>query len=303
MGDVGEARTRKLDHAPAGVAEARINPKNANRLGHMPSVSVFRVNKILQVSLFVPRTILNIHEGVIMNDSGWEGSAGAWIGHLGPNGDRARRYVLDPAMQIRLQGREFRNALDVGCGEGRICRMLAAYSIQATGIDPTEALITHAKELDKTSDYRIGRAEALPFEDATFDLVISCLSLIDIADYRVAIGEMTRILEPGGTLLVVNLTSFMSAGGGNGWRRDTRGRKSHFGMDEYMHERAYWIEFSGLRIENWHRPLSDYMSAYLGNGLHLTHFDEPRPINAPAEFERHYLRAPFFNLMEWRKPA
>jgi SAM-dependent methyltransferase len=238
-----------------------------------------------------------------MNDSGWESSAAAWIGHLGPQGDRGRRYVLDPAMRERFKKGGFARALDVGCGEGRVCRMLAEHGIHATGIDPTEALITHAKELDKTGDYRIGRAEALLFEEASFDLVISCLSLIDIADYRAAIGEMARVLEPGGTLLAVNLTSFMSAGGGNGWRRDTRGRKSHFGMDEYMHERADWIEFSGLRIENWHRPLSDYMSAYLDNGLHLTHFDEPAPINAPADFERHYLRAPFFNLMEWRKPT
>ena len=238
-----------------------------------------------------------------MNDDGWDASATAWIGHLGPKGDRGRRYVLDPAMRKRFKRGKSARALDVGCGEGRVCRMLAEHGTQATGLDPTESLLEYARTLDSEGDYHIGCAEDLPFENASFDLVVTCLSLVDIPDYRTAIGEMIRVLEPGGTLLAVNLTSFMSAGGGNGWRRGPHGRKSHFGMDEYMNERADWIEFSGLRIQNWHRPLSAYMATYLEHALELTHFDEPKPVNAPQDFDRHYLRAPFFNLMEWRKPT
>ena len=46
---------------------------------------------------------------------------------------------------------------------------------------------------------------------ASFDLVVSYLTLVDIADFRTAIGEMTRVLKPGGALLIANLTGFTSA--------------------------------------------------------------------------------------------
>ncbi len=74
------------------------------------------------------------------------------------------------------------------------------------------ALIDHARALDPEGDYRIESAEALGFADAEFDLVVSYLSLIDIPDASAAIREMVRVLKPGGTLLIANLTSFNSAG-------------------------------------------------------------------------------------------
>jgi SAM-dependent methyltransferase len=141
-------------------------------------------------------------------DNGWNESASAWIADMGSDGDFGRRFVLDPPMIDRVKSRGFRRALDVGCGEGRFCRMLATLGIRAAGIDPTEALIRHARELDPAGDYRIGRAEALDCPDRSFDLVISYLTLIDIPDIRIAIAEMVRVLEPEGTLLIANLTSF-----------------------------------------------------------------------------------------------
>ena len=50
-------------------------------------------------------------------------------------------------------------------------------------------------------DYRLGEAGELEFEAASFDLVVSYLTLIDIADFRAAIDEMARVLKPGGSLL------------------------------------------------------------------------------------------------------
>ena len=48
----------------------------------------------------------------------------------------------------------------------------------------------------------MGVAEAMDFADESFDLVVSCLSLIDIEHADQAIAEMARVLKPGGTLLV-----------------------------------------------------------------------------------------------------
>jgi len=236
----------------------------------------------------------------IMSDSDWDKSAEAWIRHLGPEGDRGRRYVLDPAIYNWLDGKSFSNALDVGCGEGRFCRMMQGRGIQTTGIDPTERLISQARALNPDGAYRVARAENLPFEARSFDLAVTYLSLIDIPDFRTAISEMARVLRPGGALLAANLTSYNSAGDGRGWKRDGFGRYKYFKLDNYLEERANQVSFAGIEIENWHRPLSAYMQAYLTAGLRLEQFEEPPAID--GEFAERYNRAPWFNLMVWRKP-
>jgi SAM-dependent methyltransferase len=233
--------------------------------------------------------------------SGWEESASGWIADMGTDGDFGRQFVLDRPMMGRVSSRGFRKALDVGCGEGRFCRMLEALGIETVGIDPTEALIRHARQQDPEGDYRIGRAKALDFPDRSYDLVISYLTLIDIPDIRAAIAEMCRVLAPGGTLLIANLTSFNTAGQPNGWVRDADGNP-RFYIDHYMEERADWVRWHGIRVHNWHRPLSTYMSLLLDHGLELRHFAEPMPASAdPAKAEWHR-RVPYFLIMEWQKP-
>ena len=128
-----------------------------------------------------------------MND-GWDRSAGAWIAAIGEQGDWGRKHVLDPIMLQRASARRFKRALDVGCGEGRFCRMLQARGIPAVGIDPTEALLAEARKRGPKGEYHCARAESLPFPGASFDLVVSYLTLIDIADFRTALKEMVRVL-------------------------------------------------------------------------------------------------------------
>lgn len=235
-------------------------------------------------------------------DNGWEESAAAWIATLGPEGDFARRFVLDRPMLERVRASGARRALDVGCGEGRFCRLLQAEGIEAVGIDPAPSLIARARDLHPAGDYRIAGAESLPFADHGFDLVVSYLSLIDIADIRQAIAEMVRVLRPGGNLLIANLTSFWSASNPTGWRREPDGSE-RFAIDNYMDERSDWIGWGDLQVRNWHRPLSTYMSLLLGAGLQLRHFDEPMPHAGDADQSRSFRRVPAFLVMDWEKPA
>jgi SAM-dependent methyltransferase len=164
--------------------------------------------------------------------NGWDESAAAWIADMGARGDYGREFVLDRPMIGRVKDRGFRQALDVGCGEGRFCRMLNEVGIRTVGIDPTRTLIRHARQQDPEGEYRLGVAEALDFADRSFDLVVSYLTLINIPDLRAAIAEMNRVLQPGGTLLIANLTSFMTAGPPAGWARDKNG-EARFHIDHY----------------------------------------------------------------------
>ncbi|HEY4361846.1 MAG TPA: class I SAM-dependent methyltransferase [Bryobacteraceae bacterium] len=232
-------------------------------------------------------------------DNGWAESAQAWIADQGERGDFGRRYVLDAVMLARAVARGPRKALDVGCGEGRFCRALKGHGVEVTGIDPTVGLLEVARARDLGGTYLEGRAEKLPFEDSSFDLVVSYLTLIDIPDIEAAIPEMARVLRPGGALLIANLNSFNTACIETGWVKRSDGRNDHYPIDNYLEERSTWIEYRGIRIRNHHRPLSTYMRLLLGAGLRLSFFDEPGPIDeCPASRAEAYRRVPWFLVME-----
>ena len=220
---------------------------------------------------------------------------------MGEDGDYARRFVLDPAMLARIRGRGFETALDVGCGEGRFCRIMQSLGLRTVGIDPTETLIGRARELDPTGEYRIARAEALDVAPESFDLVVAYLSLIDIPDLAGAVAIMVKALRPGGTLLIANLTSFNTAGMPDGWSEDRDG-STRFCIDDYLTERAVWVAWRGIRVQNWHRPLETYMSLFLNSGLELRHFAEPAPVGGDVQRAERYRRVPWFLIMEWQKP-
>jgi len=237
-------------------------------------------------------------------NNGWQASAEAWMANLGEDGDFARQCVLDPIMLARALALSPKKALDVGCGEGRFCRMLKRHGVEVTGIDPTSKLIAAARARDAGGMYLEASAEHLPFPDESVDLVVSYLTLIDIPDVQTGIGEMARVLKPGGALLIANLNSFNTACLDSGWVRDGTGEHLHYPVDNYLQERMLWVEYRGIRIVNHHRPLNTYMRLLLAAGLRLSYFDEPAPLpRAPEPKATVYRRVPWFLVMEWLKPA
>lgn len=247
--------------------------------------------------------------------SEWDENAKAWINHVGTRGDFSREYVLDPVMLGRVRQGKYKSALDVGCGEGRFCRLLTEQNIPVIGVDPTEAFIVEARQRDPNGDYRVARAEALGFNDDSFDLVVSYLTLIDIEDFRSAITEMARVLAPGGSLLVANIASFFSAGPADGWRceglrGESKKYEEDYPIDRYFEVRAQQVKIGNFQVRNWHRPFSAYMECFLGLGLRLIYFAEPQPVGGleggdllarERELQNSFRRVPPFVVMEWKK--
>jgi hypothetical protein len=112
---------------------------------------------------------------------------------------------------------------------------------------------------------------------------------------------MARVLRPGGSIVVANL-GFVTASYGR--ERDAEGRRLYHKVDRYAEEWSQVFEWCGVRIRNWHRPLSAYMQAYLGAGLTLSEFLEPVPadnrLRDDPYFEDWY-RVPLFTVMKWQK--
>jgi SAM-dependent methyltransferase len=94
--------------------------------------------------------------------------------------------------------------LDVACGTGVVALTAARLGARATGLDLTPELVARAREHAQLAgveiDWHEGDAEALPFQDASFDVVLSQFGHMFAPRPAVAIAEMLRVLRPGGTL-------------------------------------------------------------------------------------------------------
>ena len=98
--------------------------------------------------------------------------------------------------------------VDIGCGHGRILKLLASRARRAVGVDiDSDARRNARAELLLAGlpncTLRHGDMYALPFDDAAFDMAILDDVLFDARQPEAAIAEATRILRPGGRLLVL----------------------------------------------------------------------------------------------------
>ena len=95
--------------------------------------------------------------------------------------------------------------LDVACGTGVLAREAAARTGQkghVAGLDPHAGMLAVARDLSPAIDWREGTAEALPFPDRSFDVVVSQFGLMFFTDRDKAIHEMLRVMVPGGRCAV-----------------------------------------------------------------------------------------------------
>lgn len=124
---------------------------------------------------------------------------------------------------------EAKDVVEIGAGMGTHLMSLNGISNRLCGLEPVEAYaqlgrIFCQREEITPPDIQIGAAEALPFADAEFDLVL-CVTAHQYFDVCPALAEMARILKPGGELVLVGAhLSGYARKGRRVWRsiRDTR---------------------------------------------------------------------------------
>jgi len=96
------------------------------------------------------------------------------------------------------------DVLDVACGTGVVAITAARIGARVRGLDLTPELLERAKENARIAgaeiEFREGDAEALPYKDATFDVVLSQFGHMFAPRPEVVVAEMLRVLKPGGTI-------------------------------------------------------------------------------------------------------
>lgn len=99
--------------------------------------------------------------------------------------------------------------LDVACGGGIVVCAFAAEVKHATGIDMTPAMLDRARQLAAEKglsnvSWREGDVTALPFADASFDIVVTRFAVHHFPDPAAVMAEMVRVCAPGGRILIID---------------------------------------------------------------------------------------------------
>ena len=92
--------------------------------------------------------------------------------------------------------------LDVGCGGGGASLLAAKLDAKITGLDASEYLINIARQRVPDGDFRVGDIENLPYDDNSFDVSFSSLTLMFSDNPSIAIQEMKRVTVSSGSIVV-----------------------------------------------------------------------------------------------------
>jgi ubiquinone/menaquinone biosynthesis C-methylase UbiE len=153
--------------------------------------------------------------------------------------------------------------LDVACGPGIVTAMLAPRVHEVVAFDLTPEMLNQARQRCARAGltnvtFREGSATEMPFADASFDAVVTRLSLHHFEQPALPLAEMARVLKPGGALVVADVSS------------------SEVAEESELHNAIEILrDPSHVRM----LPQSELLSAISGTGLTIeqhTHWDEAR---------------------------
>jgi ubiquinone/menaquinone biosynthesis C-methylase UbiE len=245
----------------------------------------------------------------------WEANAPAWIEMSRAGADRYRDLVNTPAFLDALPDVTGLRCLDVGCGEGHNTRLVVERGADVTALDISGAFLRAARGVDPTGHYVHGDATRLPFADATFDAATAFMSVMDMPDPAVAIGEIARVLRPGGWLQFsithpVNTTPIRS------WVDDERGVHTALAIGDYFVEgpiTTSWTFKVAAEMQVRHEPftitaarfmVSSWVNMVIDAGFTIERVMEPVASEAIASLhpEVNDTRiAPFFLIVRARR--
>ena len=210
-------------------------------------------------------------------EEAWVAESAAWI-------DFARSEAADPVFWLfnlpsflDLLPEPRGLTLDIGCGEGRVGRALAARSHRVIGVDSSPSLVAAASSHPSPLSAVIGSAAALPFDSAVADLVVLFMVVTDVDDLQATLEEASRVLVPGGRLCVAMGHPIQGIGDFTGDKRDG----PYVLQRPYFEPRrlTYWAERAGRRVAmNFvYRPLSAYTAVLSSAGFLIEVLNEPWP--------------------------
>ena len=196
--------------------------------------------------------------------------------------------------------------LDVGCGDGAYLIHATRLGATVTGLDISPAMLAAARRRAGAAgvsvEWHEGRAEALPFQTASFDVVIAVTVLCWwVTDHTAAVQEMARMLRPSGIVVIGELGRYSLwalARRIRGWFGEKFWREAHFWTTEELRRlvESGGLEFGAVRgavyyppsrlVAKWLAPLDSLLSKITPTGAAFLCVRAGKPSSSDAAMER-----------------
>jgi SAM-dependent methyltransferase len=186
----------------------------------------------------------------------------------------ARRVVL------QLLGDGPGRLLDVGCGGGAHAAAFVERDWTVTGVDLSPAQL----ELARRRGVEIVQADAaaLPFEDESFDAIVSMFTHTDVGDFPAVMRETARVLRPDSPLVYLGVHPCFVGPHAFVHDRDVPELYPGYRDTSYRREApGIWGEGIRSKVGATHLPLGLFVQAFLDAGFTIERFEEPEGRDYP----------------------
>ena len=174
----------------------------------------------------------------------------------------------EPVVAECLSGREPGVALDAACGTGRIAEFLAGRGHRVIGVDSSPDMLARARRRVPGGEFHVAELDRLPLPDDSADVIVCALALVHVPRLEPVLAEFTRVLRPGGDLVISDIHHDLVTRGSAIKARGPAGEPC-------------------ITATYRHR-LGDYLRVALGLGLQVRRCEEPiatgtgKPLPVPA---------------------
>jgi ubiquinone/menaquinone biosynthesis C-methylase UbiE len=205
-----------------------------------------------------------------------------WYDQLvGEAGSEYHREVVLPGVLRLLAAKAGEKILDVACGQGVLCRLLAEKGIEATGVDAGKDLIELAKQRGPASvHYFVGDAKELNFlPESNFDAANCVLAIQNIHPIAPVFAGVARALKPNGRFVLAMMHPAFRGPKETHWGWDEKAGVQFRRVDRYLLPRKIPIvthpgQSHDQYTWSFHKPLEAYVKALRNAGLLVDAIEE-----------------------------
>lgn len=218
----------------------------------------------------------------------WGDVADWYIDLVGESGSEYHEHVVLPGVCRLIDPKPGHRMLDVACGQGVLCRVLARRGIKTTGIDGAGDLIDAARKLNESLDvpadvkpvYHLADARDIRFlEPDHYDSAACVLAIQNIHPIQPVFAHVASALKPGGRLVIILMHPCFRGAKESGWGWDDQKKVQYRRVDRYLEPRkSPIVAHPGKKDPTYtwtfHKPIEQYVKSLRNAGLLIDAMEE-----------------------------